>query len=167
MNEMGAFGVFLCFVLLFTFQTTLLHYMNMGEVHPDLVIIAAVFLGFAFSKGKSVAAGSCLGLIQDTLSGGIIGMNMLSKGLAGYCAAHLRETIILENIIAQCFLIFGATILEGVVFQFLSNIFPMIQTPEGFWEDIALLAFYNALVSPFGFLILKKVFPPPAKKSLL
>lgn len=149
-------------ILVFSIQTTLLRFIEIRGVRPDLITIAIVFIGYHFLRGNSILAGGLLGLAQDTLSGGIIGMNMFSKGLIGFCVVFLKESVILENFFSQFFLIAGATILEGLTFQFLSDAFPMIQVADGFWKDVVVLALYNGSIGPIGFFILRKKIGGPA-----
>jgi rod shape-determining protein MreD len=158
---MRTFGIILLLILLFSIQTTLLRLVEISGVRPDLITIAIVFIGYQYPRGKSVLAGGLLGLAQDVLSGGIIGMNMFSKGLIGFSVVFLKESVILENIFSQFFLIAGATVLEGLTFQFLSSVFPMIQAAGGFWKDVTVLAIYNGAVGPIGFFLLRKKFFKP------
>lgn len=159
---MRALGIIILLILVFSLQTTVLRLIEIGGVRPDLITIAIVFIGYHFPRGNSILAGGLLGLAQDALSGGIIGMNMLSKGLIGFCVVFLKESIILENFFSQFFLIAGATVLEGLAFQFLSDAFPMIHLADGFWKDVAVSALYNGSAGPIGFFILRRKIAGPA-----
>ncbi len=149
----------LFFIFLFTLQTTLIPFTEIGGFHPDLVLIAVVFIGSHFPRERSVICGAVFGLIQDALSGGFLGVNMLSKGLAALLASHLKQSIAIKNLLAQSLLVAAATILDSLVYHLLSNIFPMVQIPVDFWKDTAFLAFYNCLTAPLVFFALQNVFP--------
>jgi len=153
---MAILGVAFSLLLLFAFQTTLLRTINIQGLHPDLVTITVVFLGYHMEKEKSVIAGGLLGLSQDALSGGMMGVNMLLKGLIGLGVAHLKECMVFENIITQSFLIIVATAAEHLLLFFLSAFLP-VGVGEGFWRDAALVTFYNALIGPPGYLLLRKM----------
>lgn len=144
------------FLAFFIIQTTLLRFVEIRGIQPDLILIMVIFSGFSFPKGKSIVVGGLLGLAQDSLSGGIIGVNMLSKGFIGFCAANLKESIVMENLIAQFFLIAGATILEGLIFLFIESIFHAPLIHSGFWGEITLISLYNSLAAPVVFFLFKR-----------
>src|SRR5580765_5463462 len=54
----------------------------------DLPLICCVYYGFTMGNPiASIVIGSSLGLMQDSLSGAVLGANGLSKTVIGFCAA--------------------------------------------------------------------------------
>jgi uncharacterized membrane protein len=67
-------------------QATILQYLNIGDVRPDLCLIASFLVGFAFGEVEGVLMGLSLGFIQDLFSAGAVWFNLMGKGLAGLLA---------------------------------------------------------------------------------
>ena len=56
---------------------------------PDLAAAIAYYFGLKNGETKGLLFGSFIGLIGDSLSGGILGPNILGKGLTGYLSAFM------------------------------------------------------------------------------
>lgn len=56
-------------------------------VVPNLTVLLAYYSGIRYGANKGLLAGLLIGFFEDSLSGGLVGPNMLSKGLVGYAAA--------------------------------------------------------------------------------
>ena len=79
----------LVFLAAMVFQTTVFE--MIGGVQPDVAMLAAVYYGVRHMKIRGYQCGIFTGLVQDLFSHGIIGVNLLSKGLAGFFAGWMRE----------------------------------------------------------------------------
>ena len=84
----------LVLTFLFSIQTTFLEIFSFGGVTPDLILIVVVYCGINFTKNSGVGLSALVGFIQDCLSGGILGVNTLSKGLVGIFFSALKDKII-------------------------------------------------------------------------
>ena len=58
-------------------------------VRPDLTVAIAYYIGLTRGSAKGAAAGSLIGLFEDSVEGIILGPNMLGKGMAGYFSSLL------------------------------------------------------------------------------
>ena len=56
-----------------------------------------------------------VGFIQDCLSGGLLGVNTLSKGLVGIFFSALKDKIIVEGFWRLVFL-FSALLIDGMIY---------------------------------------------------
>ncbi len=70
-------------VFLLSIQTTFLRVVFPGNIVPDLILIVAVYSGIHLKKSRGISLAVLIGFLQDCLSGGLLGVNFLSKGLAG------------------------------------------------------------------------------------
>ena len=86
------------------------------ELEPDLALIVAVFSGFMYPPVAAAALGFGAGLLQDTLSGGLIGVGALSKGLTGLLWARLWRQVIGDGPLLQLPLLAGLTVVDGAAF---------------------------------------------------
>ncbi|MDP1758287.1 MAG: hypothetical protein Q8K77_00640 [Thermodesulfovibrionales bacterium] len=59
--------------------------------HPDLAAAIAYYFGLKNGETKGLLFGSFIGLIGDSLSGGILGPNILGKGMVGFLSASMSS----------------------------------------------------------------------------
>ena len=71
-------------ILLFSIQTTWLGMFSIGGVIPDLALIWVVFCAVHYSRTIGIGSGIVIGILQDSLSGGLLGVNTLSKSFIGF-----------------------------------------------------------------------------------
>ncbi len=119
---------FLSLLLLLAFQTSFLHRFSLGGVQPDLVLIFAMYAGIRFPGNAGVGMGFISGLAQDGLSGGLLGVNSLSKGLVALYFSALRNQIMVEGWIPICVFLFLASLFNCLVFY---GIWIMLFLKEG------------------------------------
>lgn len=58
---------------------------------PDLAAAIAYYFGLKNGETKGLLFGSFIGLIGDSLSGGILGPNILGKGMVGFLSAFMSS----------------------------------------------------------------------------
>ena len=116
------FCVFLLVVIgLFSVQTTILEIFSLGGVTPDLALIFVVYCGVHFQRNGGIGAGVIIGFVQDCLSGGLLGINTLSKGLVGLFFSVLKDKIVVEGFIPISFFIFTVSLLDGMTYFIISS----------------------------------------------
>ncbi len=74
-------------------QATISSWVSINGLYPDLCLILACLAGFLTNEYKGLFIGLSVGLLQDLLSPGGIGLNMILKGLAGSLAGATTHTI--------------------------------------------------------------------------
>ncbi len=86
-------------------QTTLLHYVSILGVRPDLGLVAACLVGFLGGELDGLILGLILGCSQDLLSAGDLWVNVVTKGGAGFLAglagrhmAHITPMVLLVGL---------------------------------------------------------------------
>ena len=73
----------------------------------DLPLIFSVFYGFTLGNPiASILIGGSLGLMQDSLSGVVLGANGLSKTLIGFCAAMAGSKFAVDQTITRILALF-------------------------------------------------------------
>ena len=65
---------------------------------PDFVLVLVFFYSLRYGQIKGMVYGALLGLLIDASGGFILGPNIISKALAGYFAASVRQRIFQWNI---------------------------------------------------------------------
>jgi rod shape-determining protein MreD len=73
----------------------------------DLPLVCCVYYGFTIGRPiASILIGSALGLMQDSLSGAVLGANGLSKTLIGFLAATAVYKFAVDQPITRVFALF-------------------------------------------------------------
>ena len=152
------FCVFLLVVIgLLSVQTTLLGIFSLGGVTPDLALIFVVYCGVHFQRNGGIGAGVIVGLVQDCLSGGLLGINTLSKGLAGLFFSVLKDKIVVEGFIPIIFFIFTASLFDGMIYLIISSSLTAAQIKEGaLLFQMFVFGIYNSAAGLFMFYLLDK-----------
>jgi rod shape-determining protein MreD len=98
-------------------QTTLASLVIRGTAALDLVLIVVVYLALTSGPVTGLLLGSAAGLIQDSLSSGIIGIGGLAKTIVGFVAGMLGTQFILTAPLSRFVVFVMATILHATVFM--------------------------------------------------
>ena len=153
--------IYLIFALvlffLFSVQTTLLGMFSLAGVTPDLILIVAVYCGIHSKKNSGIWLAILVGFFQDCLSGGLLGVNSLSKGLAGLFFCALKDKIILEGTIPISFFVFVTSLVDSMIY-FLAMTSLLGGQPKAgfFFSSVILFGIYNAVIAPFLFYMFDK-----------
>ncbi len=83
------YGIF--FLLAILLQATIIPYFTIFQWKPDLVVIVLTAFAFRMGYNWGTTAGFFSGLVMDLLSAHILGLNALSKTIAGYLAGGLGK----------------------------------------------------------------------------
>ncbi len=77
----------LLFILL---QTTIVRFLPIASITPDILLIWIVYLGIRHGQITATTAGFFIGLVMDLLSGadGMLGLSALSCTVAGFIAGY-------------------------------------------------------------------------------
>jgi len=144
-------------VLSLSIQTTFLRVFFPENVAPDLILIVAVYSGIHLKKNNGILVAALVGFFQDCLSGGVLGVNFLSKGLAGLFFCVIRDKIIVQGIIPIGFFMFVTSLVDGLIY-FLSMTSLLRGHVEGdfIFSSLIIFGIFNAVVAPFLFYVFDK-----------
>ena len=76
-----------------------------AALYLDLALIFALYIGWYSSPARGAICGVGFGLLQDAISGIYLGINGLTKTLMGFGASYLSKWLLMEGLLARCFLI--------------------------------------------------------------
>jgi rod shape-determining protein MreD len=145
-------------IFLFSAQTTWLELFSFGGVTPDLILVWAVYCGVRCSRAGGIGAGIILGLVQDCLSGGVLGVNTLSKGLSAYFFSTLKSKFYIHGVITIGIFLILSSIFDGLVFYFSMETILKGEIASSFlYQLLPVYSIYNGLVGPLLFIILDKI----------
>ncbi len=145
-------------VFLFSAQTTWLEIFSFGGVTPDLILVWVVYCGVQYSRSNGIGAGIALGLAQDSLSGGLLGVNTLSKSLIAYFFSTLKDKFYVKGMIPIGIFLIVSSIFDGLVFYFSMETILRGEVASRFlYQSLPIYSIYNALIGPFMFMALDKI----------
>ncbi len=87
-----ALQIILCIATIVA-QATFSPWLSLNNVYPDLCLLLACLAGFLSHEYKGLLIGLTVGLLQDLLTPGGIGLNMILKGLAGFLAGMTTHAV--------------------------------------------------------------------------
>jgi len=145
-------ALLLLFGAVLILQTTMLDYLTVYGIKPDLVMLLVVFYGFLLGPGEGAFLGFAGGLIEDLFSGSYIGLNALSKMFAGYLAGVCGERLYKENALVAAGTTFISA-LAGMLANYLLLLYLKVYVPPFYaLFRVALpTALYTAALVPFIF----------------
>ena len=159
---------------LLSIQTTFLRVVFPGNVVPDLILIVAVYSGIHLEKSRGIWLAALIGFFQDCLSGGLLGVNFLSKGLVGLFFCVIKDKIIVQGIIPIGFFMFVTSLVDGMIYFVSMTSLLGGQIKGNFlFSSIILFGVCNAVIAPFLFYVfdrtrqwLHRKFPTQSLKSI-
>ncbi|HUR33534.1 MAG TPA: rod shape-determining protein MreD [Vicinamibacterales bacterium] len=133
-------------------QTTLDRWFASGAV--DLVLVVVVYNALASGRTTGMFTGSFAGLVQDALSGDVIGMAGLSKTVVGFLAGIVGTQFIVAHSASRFVVFFLATVVNAVVFMGLHELLDLrhFGLPVG---AVAVQGVGNAVVGVLAFKVIE------------
>ena len=140
------------FIFLFSLQTSLMSYFSVGGVTLDLALILAVYSGVMLKGDRGIWVGFAIGLVQDCLSGSLLGVNTLSKSIIGFVFSTLKDKLMVIGFVPISVILFAASFFDGLVYYLVLTTLLKAQIPFSFlFSTLLIYAMYNALVGPILF----------------
>jgi rod shape-determining protein MreD len=130
-------------------QTTLASLVIRGTAALDLVLIVVVYLALVSGPVTGLLLGSAAGLVQDSLSSGIIGIGGLSKTVVGFVAGVLGTQFIVTAPLSRFLVFVLATVLNASIFMGLYTVLGLRQF-DGPWQAVFSQAVGNGLLGVVG-----------------
>jgi rod shape-determining protein MreD len=108
--------VVLATALAIALQTTLARFVIRGTVALDLVLVVVVYAALTSGRVTGLLAGTFAGLVQDTLSSGVVGIGGLAKSIVGFLAGVAGTQFIVAQPLPRFVVFFSATVLHAAIF---------------------------------------------------
>ena len=96
-------------------QSTVVPVLGVGGVVPDLPVVLVVLLALRRGPEVGCLTGFALGLIQDAIVGGPLGLQALSKAVIGFVAGGLPRWWLVSNPVVPITAAVLATVVDGVL----------------------------------------------------
>ncbi len=89
--------------------------MGIGGVVPDVAVVVVVLLALRRGPEAGCVVGFALGLVQDVLAGGPLGLHALSKALVGFGVGTLPRWFLVSRPVVPVGAALLATIADGLL----------------------------------------------------
>ncbi|MFQ5559122.1 MAG: rod shape-determining protein MreD [Nitrospinota bacterium] len=141
-------GVILLAFFAMALETTFLGLIKIRDIKPDLVLICSLYCAFYVEKPKAMAAGFFMGLVQDALTFGPLGVHAILNCFVVFIVSSSRENYLNENTLVEWVLsvvtIFLSSFVLAIVF--------LVDSGRNFsmeiWKDIFVMTGYTILFLP-------------------
>jgi rod shape-determining protein MreD len=111
------------FIILFLLlQTTLMKYVTVYGVRPNLLIVFVILTALIRGNVEGGTVGFFAGLAADMLFGGLLGFHALMGMFTGIAAGSVNRRLFRENLLVAVFFTFVYSVLYEMVVYILNNI---------------------------------------------
>lgn len=124
---------------------------------PDLLLVMVICYTLVGGIKYGTIAGFVLGMIEDLLSGGFIGVNTMTKTLLGFSLGLFEKSIFHDHIFVQSLLAFVGTILNNLLYMAIVHSFDQRFTMFPPLGKLMALSMLNALLAPLIFIIIRRI----------
>jgi rod shape-determining protein MreD len=110
-------GVLAALAVALVLQTTIAGMTMAGGSLVNMVLIAVVYVALAFGPVTGMLAGSAGGILQDALSGGVVGIGGLSKTIVGFLVGVLGAQFIVSQPLPRLVMFVSATLVHELCYE--------------------------------------------------
>lgn len=148
-------------ILFLTFQTTLLSYLPIQRIRPDIVLVLILYWGFTLPPVSGGIHALFLGYLMDLFSGNSYGLYTFTRPLLFYLTQLFKGRLYLESFPSQSLFVFVFALFEGLLILTLlsalnpgplGNLYPL------FFTFFLPQSFLTGMITPVLFLLLQKIF---------
>ncbi len=104
-------------------QSSVVPQLSVGGITPDLPLILTVLLALRRGPETGCLAGFVVGMLQDVAGGGLVGVQAVTKALAGFAVGMLVGRLWVTNPMVQVPGLVVLTLAEGVARFLLLQLF--------------------------------------------
>ena len=154
-------------ILLLTLQTTLLSYLPVQRIRPDIVLILILHWGLSFPPVSGGIHSLFLGYLMDLFSGNSFGLYTFTRPLLFYLAQLFKGRLYLESLPSQSLFVFVFALFEGLLI--LALLYALNPAPLGnlyplFFTFFLPQSFLTGVITPVLFFLLQKIFLPLSQR---
>ncbi len=124
------------------------------DVTPNLTAVLACYAGIRKKEVKGMFFGSLIGIVEDSLSGALLGPNLLSKGLVGYFSSFVYSRFFIWTPLLGIISISALTLIDSTIIFVSRSIFDRM--PVSIGAAIFIVAIQSLLNAPLGILLRPK-----------
>jgi rod shape-determining protein MreD len=154
-------SIALAFIVALILQTTILPFLRLGGVTPDLLLVLVMFNALFYGSFAGGVVGLTTGLAQDLLGGHYLGLGALSGFVVGYLMGHLERRVNIDNVLVDFFLVLAGSFVAGAVYSLGQGMLDSSLSIHLLWRLSAPGALYDACLAVLLFRPLARLFGGP------
>lgn len=137
-------------LLSFILQTNV----SVFDLSLNLTVVVVYFVGINGGTARGVLIGSVVGIIEDSIAGGILGPHLLGKGIAGFLSSLLLGRFVRWTPLLGFFGLFFITILDGLIGYLARSVYEPV--PSSFLSVTIIILTQGLMNSVLGFFLRPK-----------
>lgn len=145
---------YLLWAIMLLFAFILQGSISFFDITPNLTIIMACYAGIRKRQIKGMLIGSVIGIIEDSLSGTLLGPHLLSKGLIGYLSSLTYSRFFIWTPLLGIVTMTLLTFIDGCIIFASRSIFDKMPVSVG--VALFVLFIQSLLNAPFGLILRPK-----------
>lgn len=140
-------------------QTTWPDFLTLQGVTPDLTLMLVVYFAIIEGEERAMFTGAIGGIYQDVASKVVLGHNVLCLVIIAYAIGRLSTRLVTDHPAVKAGLVFLAGLAQGVLYTSILYVqFPDTPFIRTILSNVVPASFYTALITPFVFFALSRVF---------
>ncbi len=124
------------------------------HIKLNLTALLVCYMGLKKGETPGMFFGAFIGLIEDSLSGVLLGPNILSKGLIGYLSSSLYSRLFIWTPLLGVINIFSLTFLDSSLVFMLRSAFDKI--PVNLGSALLIIVIQSVVNAPIGIFLKPK-----------
>jgi len=140
----------LVFIPVVLIQLTVIPFVSIQGVVPNLLLIAVVYFSILYGQTFGTVTGATYGLLFDLISGNLVGSNMLSLTVAGFIAGYFsgetRQDKYLYTYSFTLVVLMGALV-NAMIFSFFAVMDFNTNFLQALFNHALLPSIYTSIVS--------------------
>jgi rod shape-determining protein MreD len=110
---------------------------------PDFVLVLVCFYSLRYGQIKGAAYGALTGLLVDTVSGFVLGPNIISKSVAGFLISTIRTKLFQWNIVANTLVIAIFSVIDIFLVYICIETFSQVSFSNRSWDLLIMQTIYT------------------------
>jgi rod shape-determining protein MreD len=152
-----AVGALVAIALAIALQSTLARFLIGGTVAVDLVLVVVVYIALTTGPVGGMLAGTLAGLVQDSLSTGVIGIGGLANSIVGFLVGVIGQQFIVTTPLPRFVMFLAASMLHSAISIGLYVLLGLRTFPASPWAAVTSQAVGNAAVGMIAFTLVERV----------
>jgi rod shape-determining protein MreD len=137
-------------------QTMLARFAGGGTEAVDLVLVVVVYASLAGGPVTGILSGSGAGIVQDALSGGVVGIGGLAKAIVCFVCGVVARQFVITATVLRFAMFFAATAAHAAMFMGLYSLLDL-RSYSSPWAMVSMQGVGNAVVGVVAFAVVEGV----------
>ncbi len=163
-------GAYLIIAAALFAHITVLNNVRIWGIKPDLILLSVIFFAIFFGPRAGLETGLVCGLLMDTFTFDIFGVNTVVLGITGLTTGILNKRFLKESRMTRLMLIFSFTVFSMLThYAILSALskYPSLGLTDYLLSSVIPAGIYTTLVSIPLFSKLSDIYKPEESEDLL